>query len=106
MRIENDYDREVYNGEIDQVEEGHPMPTSYRPHRGKRAVSYQLGLDTLSIFSATSDRHQGADAYTQQPQCPLQRRPDRHSWLAANRPSGASIGSSSAWSRVSVQESS
>ena len=63
MQIENDYDKEVYNGDIGYVEDVDPEASELMAYFDGRAVVYGFGeLDTLvPAYAATVHKSQGSE---------------------------------------------
>jgi exodeoxyribonuclease V alpha subunit len=63
MQIENDYDKEVYNGDIGYITGINPVDGELTAHFDGRAVSYGFGeLDTLvPAYAATIHKSQGSE---------------------------------------------
>jgi exodeoxyribonuclease V alpha subunit len=63
MQIENDYDKEVYNGDIGTVEDVDPVVGQVAVSFEGRSVAYQIGeLDTLvPAYAATIHKSQGSE---------------------------------------------
>ena len=63
MQTENDYDKEVYNGDIGYVEDVDPEAGELRAHFDGRAVAYGFGeLDALvPAYAATVHKSQGSE---------------------------------------------
>jgi exodeoxyribonuclease V alpha subunit len=63
MQIENDYDKEVYNGDIGYVEDVDPEAAELTASFDGRIVSYGFGeLDTLvPAYAATIHKSQGSE---------------------------------------------
>jgi len=63
MQIENDYDKEVYNGDIGYVEDVDPDTQELTARFEERTVSYGFGeLDTLvPAYAATIHKSQGSE---------------------------------------------
>ena len=63
MQIENDYDREVYNGDIGYIDDVDADANELTAHFDGRAVSYGLGeLDALvPAYAATIHKSQGSE---------------------------------------------
>jgi hypothetical protein len=63
MQIENDYDKEVYNGAIGYIEDVEPGPASSPSDFDGRTVTYRFGeLDMLvPAYAATTHKSQGSE---------------------------------------------
>ena len=63
MQIENDYDKEVYNGDIGYIDDVDPDDGELTAHFDGRAVAYGFGeLDTLvPAYAATIHKSQGSE---------------------------------------------
>ena len=63
MQIENDYDKEVYNGDIGTVDDVDPEAGELTAHFDGRSVTYGFGeLDTLvPAYAATIHKSQGSE---------------------------------------------
>jgi exodeoxyribonuclease V alpha subunit len=63
MQIENDYDKEVYNGDIGYIDDVNPDAGELRARFDGRAVTYGFGeLDTLvPAYAATIHKSQGSE---------------------------------------------
>ena len=63
MQIENDYDREVYNGDIGRVEDVDPEPGEVTARFDERVVAYGFGeLDALvPAYATTIHKSQGSE---------------------------------------------
>jgi exodeoxyribonuclease V alpha subunit len=63
MQIENDYDKEVYNGDIGYIDSANPDDGELTASFDGRAVSYGFGeLDTLvPAYAATIHKSQGSE---------------------------------------------
>src|ERR1700688_1051128 len=63
MQIENDYDKEVYNGNIGYIDDVDPDTAELTAHFDGRAVTYGFGeLDTLvPAYAATIHKSQGSE---------------------------------------------
>ena len=63
MQIENDYDKEVYNGDIGYIDDVDPDAGELTAHFDGRAVSYGFGeLDTVvPAYAATIHKSQGSE---------------------------------------------
>jgi exodeoxyribonuclease V alpha subunit len=63
MQIENDYDKEVYNGDIGYIDDVDPDDGELTASFDGRAISYRFGeLDTLVLaYAATIHKSQGSE---------------------------------------------
>ena len=63
MQIENDYDKEVYNGDTGYIDDVDPETGELKVSFDGRSVTYELGeLDTLvSAYAATIHKSQGSE---------------------------------------------
>jgi exodeoxyribonuclease V alpha subunit len=63
MQIENDYDKEVYNGDIGYIDDVDPEAGELTASFDGRAVAYGFGeLDTLvPAYAATIHKSQGSE---------------------------------------------
>lgn len=63
MQIENDYDKEVYNGDIGYIADVDPETSELTANFDNRAVTYGFGeLDTLvPAYAATIHKSQGSE---------------------------------------------
>src|SRR5215216_4502397 len=63
MQIENDYDKEVYNGEIGYIDDVDPDDAELTASFDDRTVTYGFGeLDTLMLaYAATIHKSQGSE---------------------------------------------
>jgi exodeoxyribonuclease V alpha subunit len=63
MQIENDYDKEIYNGDIGYIERVDPDAGEIAVSFDGRSVAYQIGeLDTLvPAYAATIHKSQGSE---------------------------------------------
>jgi exodeoxyribonuclease V alpha subunit len=63
MQIENDYDKEVYNGDIGYIDDVDPEAAELTASFDGRAVTYGFGeLDTLvPAYAATIHKSQGSE---------------------------------------------
>ena len=63
MQIENDYDKEVYNGDIGRVDDVDPELGELRARFDERAVTYGFGeLDALvPAYATTIHKSQGSE---------------------------------------------
>jgi exodeoxyribonuclease V alpha subunit len=63
MQIENDYDKEVYNGDIGYIEDVDPDDGELTASFDGRTISYRFGeLDTLVLaYAATIHKSQGSE---------------------------------------------
>ena len=63
MQIENDYDKEVYNGDIGYIDDVDPVTSELTASFDGRAVTYGFGeLDTLvPAYAATIHKSQGSE---------------------------------------------
>ena len=64
MQIENDYDKEVYNGDIGYIGDVNPDDGELTTSFDGRTVTYRFGeLDTLvPAYAATIHKSQGSDS--------------------------------------------
>ena len=63
MQVENDYDREVYNGDIGRIDDVDPEPGEVTVHFDGRTVTYDFGeLDALvPAYATTIHKSQGSE---------------------------------------------
>ena len=62
MQIENDYDKDVYNGDIGYIDDVDPEAGELNASFDGRSVTYGFGeLDTLPAYAATIHKSQGSE---------------------------------------------
>jgi exodeoxyribonuclease V alpha subunit len=63
IQTENDYDKDVFNGDIGQIEEIDPVEREIRVRFDQRVVTYDFGeLDELSLaYAITVHKSQGSE---------------------------------------------